>query len=62
VRDTVTKKTVRVDVGSDGQELEAGVNAFAFASSGAAVAFSTYESLLPQDTTGSGQIYIRYLR
>jgi hypothetical protein len=62
VRDMVAKKTIRADVGADGQELEAGVNAFAFASSGAAVAFSTYESLLPQDTAGSGQIYIRYLR
>jgi Tol biopolymer transport system component len=62
VRDLVNKKTTRVDLGADGSELAAGVNAFAFASSGAAVAFSVYESLLPEDTTGSGQIYVRYLR
>jgi Tol biopolymer transport system component len=62
VRDVVKKKTTRVDVGAGGQELEAGVAAFAFASSGAAVAFSVYESLLPQDTSGEGQLYVRYLR
>lgn len=62
VRDMQTQKTTRVDLDAGGKQLASGATGFAFASSGAAVAFSPNEPLLPEDTTSSGQIYIRYLR
>jgi len=62
VRDMASKKTMRVDLDADGQQIDDGADTFAFASNGGSVAFLVYQSLLPADTTGEGQIYLRSLR
>ncbi|HTQ04900.1 MAG TPA: hypothetical protein VMI54_13635 [Polyangiaceae bacterium] len=62
VHDRTTNKTTRVDLDADGKQIDDGASTFAFSSNGAVVAFIVYQSLLPADTTGNGQIYLRYLR
>jgi Tol biopolymer transport system component len=62
VRDLVDNVTTRVSVNASGGQIGDGAAEFGFARSGAAIAFVTRDSLLPEDSNATASIYLRYLR